>query len=101
MFIRARIVKDEMYFSLVEGYRDEAGRVRHRTIISLGRSDEVAGAIEEATRTTGRCQRRLKQFEGIELNKTRAREHARLAAKLAQQKTYRARLREIQKGWQD
>ena len=37
VFIRAKIVKNEMYFSLVQGYRDEAGRVLHRTIISLGR----------------------------------------------------------------
>ena len=97
MFIRAKIVKNEMYFSLVQGYRDEAGRVRHRTIISLGRCDEVDWAIDEATRTIGRCRRRLKRLEGAELNATLARDHARLTAKLAKQKAYRAHLRELAK----
>jgi hypothetical protein len=50
MFIRGRIVKDELYFAVIQGYRDEAGRVRHRTIVSLGRCEDVEGAIATATR---------------------------------------------------
>jgi hypothetical protein len=46
MFIRSKEVNGVTYRQLVEGYRDEkSGRVRHRTIVSLGRNASVRAAL--------------------------------------------------------
>jgi hypothetical protein len=42
MFVRAKKVKRRVYYQLVQGYRDEAGRVQHRTITSLGTCPTLA-----------------------------------------------------------
>ncbi|MGH2746107.1 MAG: IS1634 family transposase [Thermoleophilaceae bacterium] len=45
MFIKRTKVKragrEYVYLQMVEGYRDESGRVRHRVVASLGREDEL------------------------------------------------------------
>ena len=48
MFVRSKVVKGHTYYQLVEGYRDGAGKVRHRTVMSLGRSPTVRDALDEA-----------------------------------------------------
>ena len=42
MFIRSSRSNGRRYLRLVEGYRDERGRTRHRQIAQLGRADEPA-----------------------------------------------------------
>lgn len=44
MFVRAKTVKGRTYYQAVETYRDEDGRVRHRTLGSLGTHATIAAA---------------------------------------------------------
>ncbi len=46
MFIRERLVNGASYFSVVESYRD-GGRVRQRTVVSLGQSATIKEAIAD------------------------------------------------------
>ena len=48
MYTRQKELRGVKYFQLVHGYRDEQGRVRHRTIMSLGRCPTVTDAIHDA-----------------------------------------------------
>ena len=41
MFIRASRSGNHVYLRLVEGYRDEQGRTRHRQVAQLGRADQI------------------------------------------------------------
>src|SRR5918996_3583950 len=45
MFVKETTVRrggrEYVYLQLVEGYRDERGRVRHRVVANLGREDEL------------------------------------------------------------
>jgi len=59
MFIRASRSGGHTYLRLVESYRDDKGRTRHRQIAQLGRADqlserEVDGLISSLRRLTGR-----------------------------------------------
>ena len=59
MFIRASRSGGHTYLRLVESYRDEHGRTRHRQIAQLGRADklseqEVEGLVASLRRLTGR-----------------------------------------------
>jgi hypothetical protein len=58
MFIRAKEVKGELYYQMVESFRD-GGKVRHRTIMSLGQSATIAKAIESSKREVTQLKRRL------------------------------------------
>jgi hypothetical protein len=53
MYIRRANVKGETYYSIVQGYRDEFGRSRHRVIVSLGRSPSIPEAIESTRARLG------------------------------------------------
>ena len=102
MYVRAKVVKGETYYQVVEGYRDEAGRVRHRNIISLGRKEEMDWAIEECVSWIRRDQRRLRileeQFRHADSMPGWAqRETARLRARLTRQKGRRAALMDVAK----
>ena len=52
MFVKETKVKragrEYSYLQLVEGYRDEAGKVRHRVVANLGRKDALkdSGQLE-------------------------------------------------------
>jgi len=63
MYVREKLVKGQYYYQMVEGYRDAAGRVRHRTIISLGQNPTIEEALDEAKRLERRDRRRLKTLE--------------------------------------
>jgi L-alanine-DL-glutamate epimerase-like enolase superfamily enzyme len=65
MFIRSKVVKGETYYQAVEGYRDEQGRVRHRTVASLGRSATPDEAVVVARKDLRRLQARLAKFEPL------------------------------------
>ena len=59
MYVRAKVVKGATYYQLVEGYRDDTGRVRHRTLVSLGRHPTVADALKATDREVRRLRRAL------------------------------------------
>ncbi len=58
MFIRQKTVKGETYYQAVETYRDD-GKVRHRTVASLGRHSDPAVAIKTQKRMIRTFQRKL------------------------------------------
>ncbi len=58
MFVKLTKSGPRSYVQLVESYRDEAGKPRQRTIATVGRLDETAGAVDSLLsgllRATGR-----------------------------------------------
>jgi hypothetical protein len=102
LYIRAKIVKDAIYYQVVEGYRDGTGRVRHRNVIALGQSPDIEAAIEETRRLERRDRRRLKILESTfpdpaTIPGRARRETERLRARLTRQQEYRAALQEVSK----
>jgi hypothetical protein len=65
MYIRRKTVKCREYYQLVEGYRDDAGKVRHRTLASLGTSATIPDAIKAAELVVRRATRVLKRLETL------------------------------------
>ncbi len=63
MYIRRKTVRGKDYYQMVEGYRDDAGKVRHRTIISLGRSATLVDANEALKRNITRTRRELSRLK--------------------------------------
>lgn len=61
MFIRAKEVKGQVYYQMVEGYRD-GGKVRHRTIMSLGRDATIAEAMGCSKKEAGRLKRKISNY---------------------------------------
>jgi hypothetical protein len=101
VFIRGKIVKDALYYQLIEGFRDN-GRVRHRTVISLGQNETIEEAIEENERHIRRDKRRLKKLDAeypdLDAVPGRVvRETQMLRARLTRQEARRDRLAEVQK----
>jgi hypothetical protein len=45
MFIKRTMAKGHVYYQIIEGYR-EGERVRHRVLVSLGSTDNLAEALE-------------------------------------------------------
>src|SRR3954447_13846248 len=68
MFVRSKVVKGHTYYQLVEGYRDGSGRVRHRTVASLGREPTIRDALDEAL-----CQLSRVEAADGDVEKARAR----------------------------
>ncbi len=50
MFIRSKIVKGNTYYQVAESYRDDAGKVQQRNVVSLGQNATVDAAIKGAKR---------------------------------------------------
>lgn len=46
MFIKITRSGPRQYVQLVEAYRDEAGKAKHRTIATLGRLDQMGGSLD-------------------------------------------------------
>ncbi len=46
MFVKVTASGPRRYVQLVESYRDEAGRVKKRTIATLGRADQISGELD-------------------------------------------------------
>jgi hypothetical protein len=97
MYIRKKTVKSEIYYQVIEGFRDPSGRVRHRNIISLGRCPTIQAAIAKTQRVEARVRRRLaklpEELEGL-ANEVQA-ERDRLTARLARQAERRAALQQV------
>ena len=102
MYIRKKEVKGGTYYQAVEGYRDAAGRVRHRTIISLGRCATIDEAIAENRREERRLRYRLGVRKGQSVDTTKSymsatvkKSRERLVARLTQQEERREQLRKV------
>ncbi|CAA9363197.1 Mobile element protein [uncultured Leptolyngbya sp.] len=46
MFIKVTTSGPRRYVQIVESYRDEAGRVKKRTVATLGRADQISGELD-------------------------------------------------------
>lgn len=46
MFVKVTTSGSRRYVQLVESYRDEAGRVKKRTVATLGRLDQLTGELD-------------------------------------------------------
>jgi hypothetical protein len=46
MFLKITRSGPRQYLQLVEAYRDDAGKAKHRTLASLGRLDQMAGSLD-------------------------------------------------------
>ncbi len=46
MFVKVTASGPRRYVQLVESYRDDAGRVKKRTVATLGRADQLAGELD-------------------------------------------------------
>ncbi len=46
MFVKVTASGPRRYVQLVESYRDEAGRVKKRTVATLGRIDQIGGELD-------------------------------------------------------
>ena len=46
MFVKVTTSGTRRYVQLVESYRDEAGRVKKRTVATLGRLDQLTGELD-------------------------------------------------------
>jgi hypothetical protein len=46
MFVKITASGARRYIQLVESYRDEAGRVKKRTVATLGRLDQLGGELD-------------------------------------------------------
>ena len=46
MFVKVTASGPRRYVQLVESYRDDAGRVKKRTVATLGRMDQLAGELD-------------------------------------------------------
>ena len=46
MFVKVTTSGPRRYVQLVESYRDEAGRVKKRTVATLGRVDQLSGELD-------------------------------------------------------
>lgn len=50
MFIKITTSGGRRYVQLVESYRDERGRVKKRTVATLGRADQAGSQLESVIR---------------------------------------------------
>ena len=46
MFVKVTTSGSRRYVQLVESYRDDAGRVKKRTVATLGRLDQLTGELD-------------------------------------------------------
>ena len=95
MFVRSKVVKGRTYHQVIEGYRDEAGKVRHRTVVSLGRSPTPKDAVAVARKAINRRRRRLEQLAPLQTIRSCAKEAERLRARLDALTQRIARLEEV------
>jgi hypothetical protein len=98
VFIRSKAGKGYTHHRLVEEYRDAAGRARHRTLASLGRTPTPETAVALARRVARAHQRRLEEIAPLAAsNKRWAKVAARHRARLAELTHRIARLEEVER----
>lgn len=76
MFIKITRSGPRRYLQLVEAFRDEAGKARHRTLVTLGRLDQLDGQLDSAIsgllKVTGRADVLNAPVPAIEFESARA-----------------------------
>ncbi len=98
MYIRRKVVKGQTYYQLVEGFRD-GGKVRHKTLASLGTASTLAEARADLKRQVARLRRRLQRVApGAALIPGFARKAAALRAQLDTLTQRAARLEALERG---
>jgi alkanesulfonate monooxygenase SsuD/methylene tetrahydromethanopterin reductase-like flavin-dependent oxidoreductase (luciferase family) len=96
VFIRKKTVKGATYYQAVEGYRDAAGRVRHRNVVSLGQCATVDEALAEVKRVHRSLRRWLTSWSAFAIHHPRhASKIERRRSRLAQLQARRATLEEV------
>jgi len=65
VFIRRKTVRGYDYFQIVEGYRDDHGRVRHRTVASLGHNPTIKAALTSMARDDRRDAKELERYRKV------------------------------------
>lgn len=63
MFIRSRTAKGTTYYQVIATYRDDDGKVRHRTVLSIGRHPTPAIALAAARKALARTKREIARME--------------------------------------
>ena len=94
MFIRSKVVNGETYYAIVESYRDGA-RIRHRQVISLGRSPNAESAIAAITRASRQAERRVALIKSCAARGSLRLEFERLQAALLRYETKLTELRAV------
>lgn len=76
MFIKITRSGPRRYLQLVEAFRDEAGKARHRTLVTLGRLDQLDGQLDSVIsgllKVTGRADVLNAPVPAIEFESARA-----------------------------
>jgi hypothetical protein len=76
MFIKITRSGPRRYLQLVEAFRDEAGKARHRTLVTLGRLDQLDGQLDSVIsgvlKSTGRADVLNAPVPSIEFESARA-----------------------------
>jgi hypothetical protein len=96
MFIRSKVVNGETYYAIVESYRDGA-RIRHRQVLSLGRSPNVESAITAVMRASRQAERRAALVKGFVQSASYRLEFERLQAALLRYETKLTELRAVRR----
>jgi hypothetical protein len=96
MFIRSKVVNGDTYYAIVESYRDGA-RIRHRQVLSLGRSPDVESAITAVTRASRQVERRMALLKGCAARGSLRLEFERLQAALLRYEMKLTELRAVRR----
>jgi hypothetical protein len=76
MFLKITRSGPRRYLQLVEAFRDEAGKARHRTLVTLGRLDQLDGQLDSVIsgllKATGRADLLKAPVPAIEFESARA-----------------------------
>jgi hypothetical protein len=76
MFLKITRSGPRRYLQLVEAFRDEAGKARHRTLVTLGRLDQLDGQLDSVIsgllKATGRADLLNAPVPAIEFESARA-----------------------------
>jgi hypothetical protein len=76
MFLKITHSGPRRYLQLVEAFRDEAGKARHRTLVTLGRLDQLGGQLDSVIsgllKATGRADVLNAPVPSIEFESARA-----------------------------
>ena len=94
VFVRSKVVKGHTYHQVVQGYR-EGAKVRHRTVVSLGRSPTPKEAAAVGRKAVKRCERRLVEITPLVTLPRWAKEAERLRARVDALTQRIARLEEV------
>jgi len=61
MFIRRKVVRGVTYYAVVQNCRTGSGRVKQRTVVSLGQHSTIAGRTTPSSRVAAQSSRECRQ----------------------------------------